>query len=380
MECDGWREIQEWTGKMMNTSRVRVVLNAWRVRVMLGVVALLCGVAAVGAQEQGAAAKVGDDRINLDVVVAPKSGEPVSGLQQQDFTVLDNKAAVAISSFRAVEGAQAQVEVVVVVDAVNTDFQRLAFERLEIEKFLRADGGHLAHPTSLAVVTDTGTQMGEGFSSDGNVLSTTLEKYGVGLRELRRSSGFYGAAERFSISLQALRMIAEREAGRPGRKAILWVSPGWPLLSGPRVVLDPKEQERLFASVVGLSTQLREGRITLYSVDPRGAGEGEFSANYYKEFVKGVRDANHVDAADLSLQVLAIQTGGLVLNFDNRVEALLKSSVEDLKSYYEISFDRPLSDQRDNYHQIEVKVDKPGVTARTRTGYYAQPDAPRQVE
>jgi len=51
-----------------------------------------------------------DDRIYLDVVVTPKSGEPVSGLQQQDFTVMDNKAPVAISSFRAVEGAQAQEE------------------------------------------------------------------------------------------------------------------------------------------------------------------------------------------------------------------------------------------------------------------------------
>ena len=360
-------------------------MNEWRVRVGVGVVgvgvvALVCGVAGVGAQEHGAVAKVGDDRIYLDVVVTPKSGEPVSGLQQQDFTVMDNKAPVAISSFRAVEGAQAQEEVVVVVDAVNTDYERLAFERGEIEKFLRADEGHLGHPTALAVVTDTGTQMEEGFSTDGNALSGVLEKYGVGLRELRRSSGFYGAADRFSISLQALRMIAAREAERPGRKAILWVSPGWPLLSGPRVQIDGKEQQRLFASIVGLSTQLRQGHITLYSVDPRGAGESEFSATYYQEFVKGVRDANHVDAADLSLQVLATQTGGLVLNFDNRVDALLKRSMEDLKSYYEITFDRPLADQRDNYHQIEVKVDKPGVTARTRTGYYWEPGTQKHVE
>ena len=27
----------------------------------------------------------------------------------------------------------------------------------------------------------------------------------------------------------------------------------------------------------------------------------------------------------------------------------------------------------DEYHTLEVKVDKPGLTARTRTGYYAQP-------
>jgi len=36
--------------------------------------------------------------IKLDVVVTEKSGPPVGGLQQQDFTVLDNKAPQTITS------------------------------------------------------------------------------------------------------------------------------------------------------------------------------------------------------------------------------------------------------------------------------------------
>lgn len=43
----------------------------------------------------------GDGKIHVDVAVTSKAGLPVSGLEQQDFTVLDNKAPQSISSFQA---------------------------------------------------------------------------------------------------------------------------------------------------------------------------------------------------------------------------------------------------------------------------------------
>jgi hypothetical protein len=46
----------------------------------------------------------GDGKIHLDVVVTPKSGAPVNGLQQQDFTILDNKVPQTILAFQAVRG------------------------------------------------------------------------------------------------------------------------------------------------------------------------------------------------------------------------------------------------------------------------------------
>jgi VWFA-related protein len=306
-------------------------------------------------------------------VVTAKSGPPVSGLQQKDFTLLDNKSPREITSFLAVGGSQAPVEVILVVDAVNADYQTVAYEREQIDKVLRSDGGHLAQAMALAFFTDTGTQIQEGFSSDGNGLSALLEQYTVGLRNLRRSTGVYGAEERFQLSLQALDMLTAREAGRPGRKLVLWVSPGWPLLTGPRTDLDSKQQQRIFADVVGLSTRLRQARITLYSIDPLGADESEVRASYYEEFVKGVKESGKVEPADLALQVLATQTGGLALNFNNDVAALLRKCLADTQAYYEITFDPPLPDRRDEYHQIEMKVGKPGLTARTRQGYYAEP-------
>src|ERR1700721_4557557 len=44
-----------------------------------------------------------DRRIMLDVVVTDKSRNPVSGLEQSDFTVLDDKQTETILSFRASE-------------------------------------------------------------------------------------------------------------------------------------------------------------------------------------------------------------------------------------------------------------------------------------
>jgi VWFA-related protein len=315
-------------------------------------------------------------QILLDVVVTPKSGPPVGDLTQQDFTLLDNKAPQTITSFKAVSGREAPIEIVMVIDAVNTNARTIALERTNIDKVLRAEAGRLAYPLAIAIFTDTSTQiLGGGFSADGNAIATQLDQNQIALRDLGRSAGFYGATERWQLSLKALSQLAAGLASRPGRKAILWISPGWPLLSGPNVELDSKQQTQIFGNIVSLSTQLRQARITLYSVDPLGNGEYIGRASYYKEFVKGVSKPSQVLAGDLGLPVLATQSGGVALNFNNDIAALLQECISDVAPYYEISFEPALTDKRDDYHELEIQVAKPGLTARTRQGYYAQPIA-----
>jgi len=323
--------------------------------------------------QQNAPADEPSLKIHLDVVVTPKSGPPVAGLQQQDFTVLDNKTPRPVTSFRALGGSDAPIEVILLVDAVNISYQKLAYARTEIDKFLRANEGRLAHPTTLAIFTDDGTQIQDGSSSDGNALSADLEKYAVGLRTIRRSSGIYGADERFQLSLTALHQLAVREAARPGRKIILWVSPGWPLLTGPNIELSPKQRQQIFTDIVNLSTELRQAHVTLYSIDPLGADESLQHNFYYESFLKGVSKPDQVNLGDLALQVIATQTGGLALSSSNDVSALLQRSMADTGAYYELSFDHAPADHRDEYHHIEVKVAKPGLAARTLQGYYAEP-------
>ncbi|AXC12522.1 hypothetical protein ACPOL_3227 [Acidisarcina polymorpha] len=323
-------------------------------------------------QEIASPHKTATPRINLDVVVTPKSGPAVTGLQQQDFTILDNKVAQPVTSFKEVAGGQAPISVILVIDAVNTSYQEIAYERGELKTFLLANDGQLQYPTALAIMSDNGTQIQEGFSQDGKAMNESLEKFAVGLRSIRQSAGVYGADERFQISLRTLRMLAAQEASRPGRKIVLWASPGWPLLSGPGIQLDNKQQQQLFSTIVDLSTQLRLANITLYAVNPLGATEGVGRTFYYQQYVKGVSKSSQTQIADLSLQVLATQTGGVAINSTD-IAGMLQQCLADTKNYYEVSFDALPAERADEYHHIEVHVAKPGLTARTREGYYAQP-------
>ena len=337
-------------------------------------VPLLC-TATASARQESQPSQANDGKLYLDVVVTPKSGPPVSGLQQHDFTLLDNKVPRTIASFRALGHSQAPLEIILVVDAVNTNYRTVAYEREEIDKFLHANGGHLAHPTAVAVFTDSGVQIQGEFSDDGNALSVSLDQSVIRLRTIRRSGGIYGDAERLQLSLHALRQIAEREAARPGRKVILWISPGWPMLTGARVYLPgSNEQNQIFTDIVSFSTLLREARITLYSIDPLGTADFGVRSSFWQDFTKGISKPSQTDIGDLALEVMATQSGGLALNTDNDVAGLLQKCIGDADAYYELAFDPPSSAKRDEYHRLEIKLTKPDLTARTRQGYYAQPD------
>ena len=57
----------------------------------------------------------------------------------------------------------------------------------------------------------------------------------------------------------------------------------------------------------------------------------------------------------------------------NDVAGLLQQCLAGSAPYYQIAVDRRLADHQDEYHHLEVQIPKPGLTARTLQGYYAQP-------
>jgi len=335
----------------------------------------------VGQSEPPASVRVvsADRHMTLDVVVTDKSGKPVPGLAQKDFTLLDNKQPQKIVSFQAVEGAAAAadppVEVMLLIDAVNTEFTNVAIERDQVEKFLRRNGGAFAQPVSLVFFTDSGTT-GSISSRDGNAVIADLDRQPFGLRTIHRSQGVYGAYERINLSLNALGQIAGLEATKPGRKLLIWISPGWPLLNAPGIEqnLTSKQKQELFTSIVALSDGLRQARITLYAVDPLGMTDaGGIRTVEYMGFSKGVKSARQTEYGHLALQVLATQSGGRVLNSSNDVAGEMATCVADASGFYVLSFDGLPGDGPNEYHALDIELDKPGLTARTRSGYYAQP-------
>ena len=89
--------------------------------------------------------------------------------------------------------------------------------------------------------------------------------------------------------------------------------------------------------------------------------------------MNGVRSSNYVQNGNLGLQVLAVQSGGLVLNSNNDIVASIAKCVADAKAFYTLTFEAPRADRVNEYHTLHVKIDRRGLRARTRTGYYAQP-------
>ncbi len=294
------------------------------------------------AQDPTPSTALGGASVHLDVVVTDKSGEPVSGLQLEDLTLLDNGVPQTITSFEAVDGRRARVEVELVIDAVNAGARELAIERQEIKRFLNADEGRLAYPMTFAVLTETGMQLHLGFSRDGKAISNALDHFRIPARSTGRDTDRGATAANFESLFEGFAQLIAEERERPGRKLIVWLSPRLPMYSDPQI-----------------SKQLREGQITLYIVDPSGTADND----------PGLEDppANHTRAADG-----ATESGGLSLHPGNDMASALRQCVSDLRTYYEISFN-PIADRSIEYHRLEIRVAKPGLTARTQQGYYSQP-------
>ena len=332
------------------------------------VLALVCGPAIFAQRARGAGAGV----IQLNVVVTPKSGKPVAGLQEKDITVLDNKVERPITSFKEFDGSQEPIEVILVIDSVNTSFTTIAYERTQLDTFLKENGGKLSHPMTLAILTDKGVKIQPGFSSDGNALATALDSETIGLRSITRSQGFYGATERLDLSVKALQQLAAYGQSKPGRKIILWMSPGWPLLSGTQGNLTEQESKGIFDQIVSISALMRESETTVYAINPLGASEAVSNTFDYENFVKGVTKPNGANIGNLGLQVIATQTGGLVIS-SSAVAELLNKALADTTAYYRLTIEAAPTERKDEYHQIDVRVGQAGLTARTTTGYYAEP-------
>lgn len=319
-----------------------------------------------------------EGRIHLDVVVTDKKGKPVTGLELKDFTLLDEKQPAKILSFHAIDAnadhADSPAEVVLLLDAVNLNYLELVETRDEVAKFLRENGGHLAAPVTVALFTDDGMKRLFGPSTDGNALAAQLDQTKATFRTIGRSAGVDGASERFNLSMKWLVMIAESLGQEPGRKLLVWLSPGWPMMNRADTHTSPQGVRLLFDHAVDVSTTLRNARIAAYSVSLAGLTSGNvLGADFYQDFLKGVRDPDKTDSGNLNLKVIAVQSGGMAMSPDNDLAAQIRTCVEDAGAFYTLSFDPPKTERAVDYHDLKVVVDRPKVTVRTSTGYYNQP-------
>jgi len=316
----------------------------------------------------------------LDVVVADKFGKPVLGLSPQDFTVLDNGQPSKILSFRPPNPppqpsqVDASTLIILILDEVNAPYNAVTNAREEVAKFLKQNHGELTHPVSLGFLNDSGLQLQTQPSADGDALAAALNQQSRSMRIDQKGTGFYGAEDRLKTSMDAMDSFLAQEGRNQARKMVIWVSPGWPLLSGARSNLTTDQEQHAFDSVVKLSTQLRQAHVTLYSIDTLGmTGVGQSQSSYYENFTKPLTDPRHAELGDLGLQVLVTQTGGRAIFGNEMIQNSINRCTADLDAIYTLAIAPIPADNPNQFHELTIKLVPPGLKARTRNGYYAQP-------
>ncbi|HTV82396.1 MAG TPA: VWA domain-containing protein [Acidobacteriaceae bacterium] len=313
--------------------------------------------------------------LTFTIEVTDKAGHRIPGLQQSDFTLLDDKSPSPIQAFAAHSpGPRSPETAVVVVDTVNMGFVGDSVARGQIIDFLRKSHGPLAYGMSLLVLTDSGISELGTTSDDPATLLAELNTQQGQLRDIGRSAGFWGAEEREEAAINSLSLVARTMGRMRGRKLLIWIGPGWPIFDNPAMTYTDSELHQIFAEVVTLSREMTEARVTLYDVDPLGTWDaGTFRTFLWQSFSKPVRRWDQALPGNLALQVLATQSGGLVLNSSNDVAGELNTCSQDGAAWYTISFAPQTSEKPDTWHSVKVKLDKPGLIVRTRPGYYAEP-------
>ncbi len=320
--------------------------------------------------------------VTLDVQVSDSSGKPVTGLLQDDFKLIDNKQVRPLTAFSEAGAENATsttpVEVVLLIDGIIAPPATLSDLHRNLAVYLHAAGAQLPLPMSLAFLTPEGLKTQNQATRDPALLLANLDNNPIPQVE-RQGEGYLYSAQLRENSLKALVLMADKLNRRPGRKLLIWISPGWGAFEAETSQKSRKEMEGLFTFAANLSNGLRQAGITLYSVDPWGTSDAALAGTRrYENFVKGGTSTKDADNGDLMLQVLAAQSGGLVLYGSNNIAKLVSQCIADGRSFYQISFDAPTAANPDEYHKIEVQVNKPGSNksgykVRTRTRYFAEP-------
>lgn len=315
----------------------------------------------------------------LDVVAEDRHKRPVSGLAKNDFNLAEDSQPQEIASFEAVEPRpntsphefSSLPHTILLIDEINTRFLDLAYARYSVQKLLSASN-RLDDPTALLALTDKGLIVLQDYTCDPNQLKTALERHRPGI-PWRLSQGIEGAGDRISISFRSLHSIAIANLGSGRRNNLVWISPGFPILITTGI--SPDMQHKVVDDIRKLSDELLRARMTIYTVDPRGVGMGQRSPygsglRYNDQAASATRD-KHVAFSDLALTTLSSQTGGNSFYGHENVDGEIASSIAKGENYYTLSYYPADHNFNGSFRRVKVNIDKPGLVAHTRDGYYA---------
>lgn len=396
------------------------------------VIALLLPVVAWGQAAGVPPIKVTTRLIQVSVLVHDHQGNPVSDLKKDDFEVTDNGKSQSISLFTAETfnpangpvvkaqpliprnvvtnrpdgqpGVPAVVSVLL-LDLSNTELKDQMYSRRHVIKFLQQIRPE--DRIALYVLNGTGLKVVHDFTNNSETLSAALQKMSrafsheldslnpdpanTGNDDLDKVldhanttiSNFY-TRERVINTCVAFKIIADHLAGVQGRKNLIWLSGGFPIQFGfgdphdAGTGLSSQDRELFASDIEAASEAMNTANVAVYPVDARGllvnSLFGDASKNV--KIDRSNRDIPQqlwVDRTNNdSMNYIADLTGGKAFYNTNDIESAIRGAAEDSRVTYTLGYYLPDVRQDNKFHKIKVKVNRSGVTVRTKKGYFAR--------
>ena len=317
----------------------------------------------------------------LDVVVTDKKGNVVTGLTRDDFHVTELDQPQTILNFEEA-GAHAVTDEmppinstaeldriapgaavnILLLDEFNTRCEDQAFARYSLKKMLERQPERLSTPTTLIAVDLKKFSVLQDYTESKAAILNALEHHFAAYPWQVHDGGWI--AERYGIAFATLTRVAEAVVGHQGHKNMIWIGRGFPPYMIANAPIDT--QERVENYVQQCVNELRDARVTLYTVDPAGVMADPGTYGLAAKF-------NDPFGGNYQFSKLAIATGGKTFYGRNDVDAEIATGIRDGASFYSLSY-RPDSANVDpkKFRKIKITLTRPDLTATSREGYYVQ--------
>ena len=200
-------------------------------------------------------------------------------------------------------------------------------------------------------------------------------------------------------TLGAIKYVVQGMRELPGRKSVLLLSDGLKIFnpakrgensngntSAGRSARD-RDVNGMAESLRRLTDLANRASVVIYALDARGLQTLGFNANDDALYLTDAQVRSRLEgrsdeffASQDGLGYLARQTGGFFLHDTNDLAGGIGKIYDDQRGYYligyrpdESTFDRATGARR--WNRLAVRLKRPGLTVRTRTGFYGVTDA-----
>jgi len=194
-------------------------------------------------------------------------------------------------------------------------------------------------------------------------------------------------------TLGAIQYVVRGLRDLPGRKSLILFSESmkFTFIEGPGIVRSTSLTSATNESRIRrLADEASRSSVVIYAIDPRGViytgltAEDNLSGMTDQEInrIGSDRTTRLIESRD-GMIILAERTGGLFVHDNNDIPRALRRTIDDGDGYYLLGYQPDLStfeqSQKSAFHSIKVRVKRPGLTVRSRNGFYGRADSENVV-